>query len=64
MQPMFSKNNIAYWEIFRKEWLNVFIICAEVYVFGAIIFTVLGSGNEQSWAKTDKEEKDVSLNSN
>lgn len=29
----------------------VFFICAGISVFGAIVFLVLGSGTEQSWAK-------------
>ena len=32
----------------------MFILAAEIYVFGAILFTVLASGEVQSWAKTPK----------
>lgn len=35
----------------REEWQVVFFICAGISVFGAIVFLVLGSGTEQSWAK-------------
>jgi len=28
----------------------VFIIAAEIYVFGAFVFLVLGSGEKQPWA--------------
>lgn len=35
----------------KEEWQVVFFICAGISVFGAIVFLVLGSGTEQSWAK-------------
>lgn len=35
----------------KEEWQVVFFICAGISVFGAIVFLVLGSGLEQSWAK-------------
>lgn len=35
----------------KEEWQVVFFICAGISVFGAIVFLVLGSGIEQSWAK-------------
>ena len=37
-------------DIYRQEWTTVFIIAAEVYVFGAIVYLLLGSGKKQSWA--------------
>ena len=41
-------------DVLREQWREVFILAAEIYVFGAIIFTVLASGEVQSWAKTTK----------
>ena len=57
MQPPFPKNSNAYYTAFRESWLNVFIITAELFVFGAIIFVLLASGKEQGWATTDKNAK-------
>ncbi|XP_065897728.1 sialin-like [Dysidea avara] len=37
-------------EVYRQEWTLVFIIAAEVYVFGTIIYLLLGSGEKQWWA--------------
>ena len=39
-----------YYHKFREEWREVFFISAELYVFGAIIYLILGSGNKQPWA--------------
>lgn len=36
-----------------KEWRSVFIVSAEIYVFGVIIFTLLAKGNVQPWAITN-----------
>jgi ACS family sodium-dependent inorganic phosphate cotransporter-like MFS transporter 5 len=41
-------------DVLREQWREVFILAAEIYVFGAILFTVLASGEVQSWAKTPK----------
>lgn len=35
-----------------ETWRSVFYISAELYIFGVIIYTLLGSGELQSWAKT------------
>ena len=32
-------------------WRQVFFISAEIYVFGAAIYLLLGTGVEQPWAK-------------
>jgi len=34
----------------RSKWQNVFLLSAGVYVVGAIIYVIFGSGNRQSWA--------------
>jgi len=33
----------------RSEWQEVFYLAAGIYVLGAVVFVVLGSGNRQSW---------------
>ena len=33
-----------------QEWQNVFIVAAEIYVFGAIIYGILARGDKQWWA--------------
>ncbi|XP_065897733.1 sialin-like [Dysidea avara] len=37
-------------DVYRQEWRLVFIIAAEIYVFGAIAYLLLGSGEKQWWA--------------
>ena len=49
-QPPYSKGSSAYYHTFYEEWLNVFIVSAEVYAFGCIIYLLLGSGTKQDWA--------------
>ena len=34
----------------RSEWRQVFIIAAEIYITGAILYTILASGKTQAWA--------------
>ena len=36
--------------VYKNEWRNVFLISAEVYLFGAIIYLILGRGEKQWWA--------------
>ena len=36
--------------MYKDEWREVFLICAEVYVFGAIIYLILARGEKQWWA--------------
>jgi hypothetical protein len=50
MQPSSPKGSDAYLSTFREEWLNVFFISAEVYVFGIIMYILLASGEKQYWA--------------
>ncbi|XP_065843595.1 sialin-like [Oscarella lobularis] len=42
----------------QLEWRNVFYLAAEIYVFGAIVFLILASGNLQWWAGGIKKLKD------
>ena len=37
-------------DVLREQWRDVFIITAEVNVFGLIVFMVAGSAKLQSWA--------------
>ena len=37
-------------EVYQEEWREVFIVAAEVYLFGACIYLILGDGKKQWWA--------------
>ncbi|XP_065897699.1 sialin-like isoform X2 [Dysidea avara] len=53
-------------DVYRQEWTLVFIIAAEAYVFGAIAYLLLGSGEKQWWAdgvKHNKEDVQTPLSS-
>ena len=41
--------------VLRDQWRVVFIIAAELYLAGAIIYSVLASGEVQPWAIEDGE---------
>ena len=45
--------------MYREEWREVFILAAEIYIFGALIFLILGRGERQWWARESKEERTV-----
>lgn len=49
-EPLFAKGTSAYWNAYRDEWRSVFFISAEIYVFGIIMYNLLGSGKKQYWA--------------
>ena len=36
--------------IYQTEWREVFIIAAEVYIFGALVYLILAEGTKQWWA--------------
>jgi len=38
-------------DVYQQEWRLVFVIAAEVYVFGAMAYNMLGSGKKQPWAE-------------
>ncbi|XP_065897702.1 sialin-like isoform X2 [Dysidea avara] len=46
-----SCNNPTIIDMYRQEWTLVFITTAELYVFGAIIYLLLGSSEKQWWTK-------------
>jgi ACS family sodium-dependent inorganic phosphate cotransporter-like MFS transporter 5 len=49
-------------DLLREQWREVFIIAAEVFLFGGIIFALLASGEVQPWAvKKDPLPKRVEI---
>ena len=44
-------------EVYREEWREVFIVAAEVYFFGALIYLILADGKKQWWADGVIEKK-------
>ena len=55
IKPNAPKGSIAYLDGYRDEWREVFIIAAEIYVFGALVFLILASGEKQPWADGPQE---------
>ena len=55
IQPNAPKGSRAYLDGYRDEWREVFIITAEIYVFGALVFLILASGEKQPWADGPQE---------
>ena len=49
-QPSAAKGTAAYLNTYREEWREVFIISAEIYAFGLVMYLILASGEEQYWA--------------
>ena len=49
-QPSAAKGTDAYLNTYRDEWREVFIISAEIYAFGLVMYLILASGKEQYWA--------------
>jgi ACS family sodium-dependent inorganic phosphate cotransporter-like MFS transporter 5 len=50
--PNDPKCSPEYISTLRDEWRQVLILSAEMLVAGALIFTILGSGKTQPWAKS------------
>lgn len=42
----------------------MFYITAEIYIFGVIVFLLIGSGDLQPWAKQDKYQRMNENNNN
>jgi hypothetical protein len=42
-------------DLLVEEWRTVFILTAEVYLFGAAIYAILADGNKQSWDDGDRK---------
>lgn len=49
---------LTYYEATRLQWQKVFYIAMGVYGWGALVYLLLGSGEQQKWA--EEEPKDVS----
>ena len=49
-QPSAPKGSAEYIATYRSEWSEVFLLCVEIYMFGALIYLILGSGKKQPWA--------------
>ena len=50
MQPPGALGSPQVYAAYREEWREVFIICAEIYIFGGVTYLLLASGNKQWWA--------------
>ena len=50
LQPNSLPGTQEYISTYTAEWREVFLISAEIYVFGAIVYFILGSGHKQWWA--------------
>ena len=53
------KGSWEYAKIYKEEWREVFTIAAEVYVFGALIYLILASGEKQPWAEGKRKRVTV-----
>ena len=49
-QPSAASGTQEYLDTYRSEWREVFIVSAELYAFGSIVYLILGSGKKQYWA--------------
>lgn len=56
LQPSAPKGSEEYIATYQDEWREVFIISAEIYIFGMLIYLILADGNVQSWAKGTKSQ--------
>jgi ACS family sodium-dependent inorganic phosphate cotransporter-like MFS transporter 5 len=36
--------------VYQDEWREVFLIAAEIYLFGCAVYVILGDGEKQWWA--------------
>eukprot|EP00731_Ephydatia_muelleri_P037304 Em0438g9a len=50
LPPSAPKGSAEYIATYRSEWSEVFLLCVEIYMFGALIYLILGSGKKQPWA--------------
>ncbi|XP_074641328.1 LOW QUALITY PROTEIN: uncharacterized protein LOC141899073 [Tubulanus polymorphus] len=46
----------------RAEWQIFFYICAAISLFGALVYSILGSGEVQAWARNDNSEDNNDIN--
>eukprot|EP00800_Vazella_pourtalesii_P005527 TRINITY_DN1649_c0_g1_i4.p1 TRINITY_DN1649_c0_g1~~TRINITY_DN1649_c0_g1_i4.p1 ORF type:complete len:207 (-),score=48.66 TRINITY_DN1649_c0_g1_i4:117-737(-) len=54
--PGIEEGTAAYVAIYRKEWINVFWVTAEICVFGMICYALLADGKVQDWARDGENE--------
>ena len=43
--------------MYKQEWQEVFILAAEIYLFGGAIYLILADGEKQWWADGVKHHK-------
>ena len=55
-QPSSAPGSQAYVDTFKEEWREVFLISAEIYIFGALVFLILASGQKQWWARRSERK--------
>ena len=63
LQPSAPKHTIGYLNTYKEEWREVFIVSAEVYIFGTLMYLILGSGRQQWWADGVPRNKNKKKNS-
>ena len=61
-QPSSPRCSPEYIATLQEEWRQVFIVAAEVYIAGAILYIILGSGKVQPWA-VDKQHDVITTSS-
>ena len=57
LQPASPKGSSGYLLGYRDEWREVFMVSAEIYIFGIIVYLLLGSGEKQYWADGIKSQR-------
>ncbi len=57
LQPAAPKGSSGYLLGYRDEWREVFMVSAEIYIFGIIVYLLLGSGEKQYWADGVKPKR-------
>ena len=50
--------SLLFFQFTREQWQKVFYISSAITAFGGIFFLIFGSGEEQSWCHTPKEDGD------
>ena len=60
IQPSAPNGSPAYYATYRDEWREVFLISAEIYVFGILTYLILGSGKKQPWADGSSSKANIS----
>ena len=58
VQPSLGETDMS---VYQEEWREVFLLSAEVYMFGALIYIILGRGERQWWAADTSADTDGDL---